>query len=259
MRIGRLVAAVFSLSLRRQLALRADLLFQAVVTAATVVSGMAAVGVVFTQTRNLAGWTAWQAVALFGTYELASGLLATLVEPNLQWFSAQVRDGRFDEVLLRPAPSMILASFGRSDPLSLSRVLSGLALVALAMHQLGTPRPVAVVEWLLLLGAGLAISWAFRVLTASAALFSLNTDLSTMFNSCWQFGRYPVTIYQQPFRALLTFVLPVAFVSTLPAQALTRGVSPLILPTATLAAAVAVVGVGEVWSAGLRRYRSATS
>lgn len=258
-RIARLVAAVLSLSLRRQLALRADLLFQVLVTAASVVSGMAALGVVFSQTRSLAGWTAWQAVALLGTYEVVSGLLATFVEPNLQWFGAQVRDGRFDEVLLRPAPSIVLTSLGRSNPLSLSQVLSGLAVVSVALSRLGAPRPVALLEWLVLLGAGLAISWAFRVLTASAALFALNTDLSTMFNSCWQFGRYPVTMYRQPFRALLTFVLPVAFVSTLPAQALTRELSPLVLPAAALAAAVAVVGVGLVWSAGLRRYRSATS
>lgn len=253
------MAAVLSLSLRRQLAFRADIFFQALVTAASVVSGLASLGVVFSQTRNLAGWTAWEAVALLGTYQVASGLLATFVEPNLQWFSAQVRDGRLDEVLLKPAPSIVLASLGRSDPLSLSQVLSGLALVGVALYRLGAPGPPAVLEWLLLLGAGVAISWAFRVLTASAALFALNTDLSTMFESCWQFGRYPVTIYRQPFRGLLTFVLPVAFVSTLPAQALTRGISLLLLPAAVLAAALAVGGVGLVWSAGLRRYRSATS
>jgi ABC-2 type transport system permease protein len=80
-----------------------------------------------------------------------------------------------------------------------------------------------------------------------------------LYGALWQLGRYPVSIYRQPIRFALTFVLPVAFVATLPARVLTRDLEPVLIAAGLTVACAAMLGVWIVWNAGLRRYTSATS
>ncbi len=260
MRLLRLFGATFSISLRRQLAFRADLAFQALTTVIGVASGLAALGIVYTQTRSLGGWGLGEAVVLLGTYQIVSGVLATFIEPNVVWFAGQVTSGKLDDVLLKPVPSIFLASLGSCAPLGLTQVAMGLAVVGAGLREMDAiPRAYNLFGWLVMLSAGIAITWASRVLLASLAFWAPAMELDVVYGAVWQFGRYPVSVYPQPVRFALTWVLPVAFVSTLPAQALVRGVGPALLLLGTAIGAASLLVVQLVWSAGLRRYTSATS
>jgi ABC-2 type transport system permease protein len=80
-----------------------------------------------------------------------------------------------------------------------------------------------------------------------------------LYSALWQFGRYPADIYRQPIRAILVYMLPVTFVSTMPAHFLTRQTSPALLLIGVVAGLGALVVARVVWNAGLARYTSATS
>jgi ABC-2 type transport system permease protein len=260
MRLLRLFAAIFSVSLRRELAFRANLISESLLTAAGITSGLAALVIVYTQTETLGGWRLAEAIVLLGTYQIVSGLLSTFVEPNVTWFGNQVKDGKLDDVLLKPVPSVFLATLGTCAPLGLSQVVLGVAVLAIGVGDPGvSPSPWGVMGWLSMLTVGIAITWASRVLLASLAFWAPQTQLDVMYGALWQLGRYPVSIYRQPVRFVLTWVLPVAFVSTFPARALTRGASLELLLAGLLVGLGAILVVRAVWGAGLRRYTSATS
>src|SRR3712207_720670 len=110
-----------------------------------------------------------------------------------------------------------------------------------------------------MLSVGITVTWSSRVLLASLALWSPGVDLDVVYGAVWQFGRYPVDIYRQPLRALLTYVVPVAFISTVPARVLTRGSEPVWLFAGLIVGCGAILLVHVVWNAGLRRYTSVTS
>lgn len=260
MRLLTLFAAVFSISLRRELAFRANLLFQALTTGAGSAAALAALGIVYARTDTLGGWSLGEAIVLLGTYQIVSGVLATFIEPNVQWFAGQVTSGKLDDVLLKPVPSVFLASLGTCAPLGLSQVALGVAVLAVGLRALGTsPTPWGVLGWLLLLAVGIAVTWASRVALASLAFWAPYVTPDVLYGALWQFGRYPVSIYPQPIRFVLTYVLPVAFIATIPARALSRGADPAALATG-LAAGLGAVAIAQlVWNAGLRRYTSATS
>jgi ABC-2 type transport system permease protein len=259
-RLLQLFAAVFSISLRRELAFRANLLFQALTTGAGSAAALAALGLVYTRTDTLGGWSPGEAIVLLGTYQIVSGVLATFVEPNLQWFAEQVTSGKFDDLLLKPAPSVFLASLGTCAPLGLSQVALGTAVVAIGLRELGNrPTPWGAAGWLLLLAVGIAIAWASRVTLASLAFWAPYLTPDVLYGALWQFGRYPVGIYRQPIRFVLTYLLPVAFIATIPARALSRGADPAVCAAGLAAGLGSVVVVQLVWKAGLRRYTSATS
>jgi ABC-2 type transport system permease protein len=251
---------IFSLSLRRELAFRADLVFQVLMTVISLASGVAALGLVYTQTDTLGGWSLAEAIVLLGTYQIVSGILATFIEPNVTWFADQVKSGKLDEVLLKPVPSIFLVSLGSCAPLALSQVGTGIVVLGIGLGQLGTvPTPLGVVGWSALLAVGIVIAWASRVLVASLALWSPGVELDVVYRAMWQFGRYPVSLYRQPLRFVLTWVLPVAFVSTFPTLALTRGVRSILIVGGLCIGLVAIMLVRGIWNAGLRRYTSATS
>src|SRR5207237_2082764 len=142
--------------------------FRMLMTATERAAGLAALGIVYTQTRALGGWSLGDAIVLLGTYQIVSGLLATFVEPNVEWFGEQVKSGKLDDVLLKPVSSVFLVSLGSCAPLGLSRVVLGVAVLGLGLRALGTvPTPGGGVGWLVLLAVGVAITWASRVLLAS--------------------------------------------------------------------------------------------
>jgi ABC-2 type transport system permease protein len=260
MKTLRLLAAIFSLSLRQQLAFRLDFVFQALLTALNVASGVAALGIVFSRTPSLGGWSRGEAIVLLGTFQLLSVFLNTFVTPNLQWFRGQVQGGLLDDLLLKPASSLVLASFGRAQPLGLVHAGVAVAVIAVGLGDLQrVPGPAAVGAWAVLLVAGAVVTWAVRVLTACVSLYAPSMELDVVFTSAWQFARYPVTIYRRPVTFLLSYVVPVAFISGAPALALTRGPSPTLLLGGGLAAGAALVLARLVWENGLRRYTSATS
>ena len=260
MRLLRIFSAMFSLSLRRELAFRANLIFQLLMTATGIAAGLAALGIVYTQTQTLGGWTLGETIVLLGTYQIMSGILSTFIEPNVTWFADQVKSGKLDEVLLKPVSSIFLVSLGSCTPLALSQVGMGSVVLGIGLHARGSaPTPWGVIGWLVLLGVGIVITWASRVLLASLALWSPGFDLDVVYGAVWQFGRYPVSIYRQPIRFVLTWVLPVAFISTYPARALMRGVDPVLIGVGVVIALAAIAVVQIVWNVGLRRYTSATS
>jgi ABC-2 type transport system permease protein len=252
--------AIFGMSVTREVAFRGNVLASAL--QALIGSGVALLTIeaVFTQTVSLAGWSRGETIVLLGTFQIMSGLLATFIEPNVLWFAGKVQTGGLDEILLKPAPGLFLVSLGTHAPLGLIQVVAGAAICIGGVTSLGTsPSVIAVLSWLALLGVALAITWATRVAVALVALWFPSLSLDVVYSALWQFGRYPDAIFEQPIRRLLTWVIPLVFIASLPAQALTGR-----LESTKLLAAIAIGGascavVTTMWHRGLKRYASATS
>jgi ABC-2 type transport system permease protein len=261
LKMGRLLGVGFSMSLRRTLAYRTNLLFDTLLAAVGLISTLGTVLVVFTQTNTLAGWTEPDMFVLIGTFQLLTGIKATFIDPNLSWFPGRgIRDGRLDAYLLQPAPSLFLTSCGMAAPLAATQILLGLGVVVLGVSQHGRPPSLyALAAWLLLITIGTAIAWAIGVLLACMAFWAPKLELEVLYGAVWQLGRYPVDIYRRPLRFVLTYVFPLALVATRPASALLRQPEPLVVLTSAGGGGLAVLLAIGAWRLGLRRYTGATS
>ena len=259
-KIVRLFGALFSMSLRRSITFRADLLFEFVVTLVGAASSLAALSVVYTRAETLGGWTQGEAIALLGTFQIISGLRAAFVEPNIEWFGEQVKNGRLDAILIQPAPAIFLASLGTCAPLAVIQVLLGIGIAVFGIVQAAITVTLAgFLAWLVLLTAATAIMWATRVLLAAVVFWALGLSLDVAYDAIWQFGRYPVQLYRPPLQLIFTYVFPVALVATVPVDVLARGGGLIAVPIALFIAVAACAAAGLVWRSGLRHYTSATS
>jgi ABC-2 type transport system permease protein len=113
---------------------------------------------------------------------------------------------------------------------------------------------------LVLLVVSVAVLYSVWILAVSIAFWVVRLDnLSYFFNSLLDFGRWPVGIFRGFVRLFFTFVIPLALMTTYPAEAL---LGRLAARTAALAilGSVAFALLGRfVWTRALGRYTSASS
>lgn len=256
MRLIRLFGVLFSLSLRRQLAFRADMAFDLLVNVVGLLSSFAALSVVFTRTQSLGGWHIDQAIVLLATFQVISGLRSAFVEPGLQWFGNTVKDGTFDALLVQPAPVVFLVTTNACAPLGLTQVVLGCGLLGYGVDSVTAG---GIISWLILVIAAVVIMWASRMLLAALVFWAPNLTLDIIYDSLWQFARYPVNMYRSALRGVLTYCVPVAFLATVPAGTLVGRTGSVMIGVAIVVAGVLWLMTLATWRFGLRRYTSATS
>jgi ABC-2 type transport system permease protein len=102
--------------------------------------------------------------------------------------------------------------------------------------------------------------YSFWLILTTGAFWVVRMDqIVELFQGVYQAGRWPVGIYPGWLRSGLTFLVPVAFAVTVPAEALTgRLTSQTLLGAAALAFAL-LLAARWVWFTGLRNYTGASA
>ena len=113
------------------------------------------------------------------------------------------------------------------------------------LQQLGSDLPRFYCFWLLLTTISF---WVIRV-----------GQLENLFEGLFAAGRFPVSIYPDWLRALLTYLIPVAFAITIPAEALTGRLTPTTLLGAALLTGVLILITRGVWRLGVKNYSGASA
>jgi ABC-2 type transport system permease protein len=84
-------------------------------------------------------------------------------------------------------------------------------------------------------------------------------NLLEIFRSMYEAGRWPISLYPGWLRFGLTFIVPVAFATTIPAQALTGRLNGLTALGAAGLALLLFFLARLIWRLGLRRYSGASA
>lgn len=140
-------------------------------------------------------------------------------------------------------------------------ILVGSIVLAVAVAQLGTAIGLAAgLTFAATLVLGAVMIYCFWLLVTTAAFWVIRMDeIHELFEGLYQSGRWPVTIYPGWLRISLTFLVPIAFAVTVPAEALT---SRLTIETFVLAAAFAaalVLVTRWFFRFGLQNYSGASA
>jgi ABC-2 type transport system permease protein len=217
--------------------------------------------VVFGRRAGVAGWSFEEALVVIGWFTLMKGVLEGAVNPSLASVVEHIRKGTLDFVLLKPADAQFLVSTARFMPWRMVDVLAGLAIFGAAFARMGrAPGPGAVAASLALLGCAILVLYSLWILVISAAFYVVKVDnLSYLFASIFDAARWPVTVFQGAWRLLFTFVIPLALMTTYPAEALLGRLAPRDAVWA-LGGALAFAGLSRlVWTRSIARYTSASS
>jgi ABC-2 type transport system permease protein len=106
---------------------------------------------------------------------------------------------------------------------------------------------------------GFMIYCFWLILTTTAFWLIRIWELVNLFQGLYAAGRWPVTIYPDWLRLALTFLVPVAFAVTVPAEALTSRLTPLTLLGALGLTLLLGVAARLIWRLGARSYSGASA
>jgi viologen exporter family transport system permease protein len=240
----RLFLASLRISLLNEMAYRADWFAQLAQSVMGVLTTLGALWIVFSHTKTLAGWSLSQIVALLGVFYVVTGLVGTILAPNMGRVNAQY-----------------FASIRQIALWRLTDVALGLVVAAVAMHRLaGTIGFVRAASFLLVLACGMVILYSvWLALVTTTFWFVKIMNIEEIVWQALEAGRYPIDIYPRWLRFGLSYVIPVGFVITVPARSLLGQLDWTGLAMAVTLAAVAFAAASAFWRAGLRRYSGASA
>ncbi len=208
---------------------------------------------------SFAGWSWDEALVLLGVFTLLQGVSATFLVPNLNKIVRYVQEGTLDFVLLKPISSQFWLSTNTLSPWGLPDVLFGLIIIFYAGQKLAFA-PMAYLALLPPLALGVVSLYSlWFILGATSIWFVKIYNVTEVLRSLLEAGRFPIEGYPAAYRVFFTFIIPVAFLTTVPAQAaLGRSEASWLLGSALLAAALFKFSQW-FWQFALRFYTSASS
>ncbi len=256
-----LINSYFRIGILNELQYRANFWSNLLQSAVSLVLSLGGLGLVFSHTDTLAGWSASELLVLIGIYYMMSGVIATFIRPSMELFLQDVRNGTLDFVLIKPADAQFLVSIRRVSIWSLIDVIVGMVLVTTGLLRLQS----SVSFWqaagfLVVLIAGVIIVYSFWIILSTVAFWFIKIEnILVIFQSMYQAGRWPVSIYPSFLRVALTFLVPVAFAVTVPAEVLVGRATPLTLLTAILVALIIFLIARWFWNTGVKNYSGASA
>jgi ABC-2 type transport system permease protein len=217
--------------------------------------------VLWSHRPSIAGWSLWEALLVTAWFTLLRALLDGAVQPSLQAVVEHIRKGTLDFVLLKPADAQFLVSTAKFEIFNVvdAGASVGLALWALSrLHRV--PTAAQLVMALLLTVAAASLLYALAILVISAAFYVVRLDnLIYLFNSVFDAARWPASVFRGGWRIVFTFVIPLALMTTYPAQALLGRLAPTTALAALAGTAIFFTASRWVWRRAVGRYTSASS
>lgn len=224
------------------------------------------IGVLVTQFTSLNNWTVWEMVFLYCLWILGHSLYSLFFSHTRQ-LEEYLIEGTFDQFLLRPASPLIQLLGRELQYTEIADVLIGVTGISLAYARLGLHWDIW--KWSFFVVAvisGALIVWTMDLLIACSAFWTGRSRgtfiiVSPFYNLVHQ---YPVDIFGNAFRVIVTSLIPVAFINYYPALFLLDKVnygnpgwwlsylSPIV--------ALMLIGiVSIVWQFALKQYTSSGS
>jgi len=257
----RSIARFWSSSLAAEMEYQLNLLIEVAATLITLAGSLFTLSLFFGHGQQLGGWSWDAALVVLGIYTLLNGFSSTLLRPNLGNLVKQVQSGGLDFVLLKPMDSQIWLSLRTLSPWGLPEMVLGLALVVVGTIRSGArPDATALLTGGLMVLAGITILYSlWFVLAATSIWFVKIWNATEVLRSLLAAGQYPVSAYPPALRVVFTTILPVAFLTTVPAEAILGLASGGSLLAGLVLAVLSLVGSRALWRLALRHYTSASS
>ncbi len=263
MRYLKLIKLFFTTSTQAEAAYSLNFFIHLLNSVLSLLTGGLSLIVIFNQVESIKGWDLPAALALLGVYLLLGALRSLFISPSLEsvaGMDGEVWTGKFDFTLLRPVGKQFLVSFRKWRIFSLFDLVMALAVLGYAIHLMGMSLSFgAVVSFIITLIASITLLYSSLLLFSAMVFYNPGFLFTWVINDLFQLARYPVGLYPGWLRLILTWVIPVGLMTTVPAQALAGDLSPVTLAVTVLFSLAVLILASILFRRGLRKYVSASS
>jgi ABC-2 type transport system permease protein len=257
----RLSWLFLKLGVLNELQYRVNFFVSLMQAAIALVTGLVVLALVYSHTDELNGWSQSELLCVLGVQILMGGAIKTYIQPNMTRLIEDVREGKLDFALTKPEDAQLLVSVREVRIWQAVDVVSGLVVLGFGLSRITTSVGVAdAAAFAVALVFGAVLIYCFWLVIATIAFWVVNMwHAVELFDGVFQTGRWPIGIYPTWLRVSVTFLVPIAFAVTVPAEALTSRLDWQTLLFAALFTAFAFGLARWFWRFGLRRYSGASA
>lgn len=256
---GRLLGIFWQTAIAAELEYRLNFVIASLSSMANLVGSIFSLFLFYRTGYSFQGWSWTEALIVLGMFTLLQGFSATLLIPNLNRIVEYVQQGTLDFILLKPISSQFWLSTRILSPWGLPDLFFGFLLIFYAGSQLNIA-PINYFVSFLAIALGMLILYSiWFILGATSIWFVKIHNVTEVLRGLLEAGRYPIAAFPLGYRIFFTFVIPVAFLTTIPAEALLGKIAFTWLFSAALLAISLLIIANLFWRFALRFYTSASS
>lgn len=209
-------------------------------------------------TNTLAGYNLNEALFFYLTFFLID-TTAQFLFREVYRFRPYIISGSFDLILAKPMSPLFRVLMGGADAIDLI-TLPPIIYLVFHFGSLLAPTLLHTAYYILLIVNGLLLATAFHVAVLAFGIITLEVDHTVMiFRDLESLARFPIDIYREPLRSILTYFVPIGLMITIPAKGLMGLVTlPGVLSFLILGVIALFVSL-KFWNFALTKYTSASS
>jgi ABC-2 type transport system permease protein len=185
-------------------------------------TGLVFITALFSQIPQMAGWTVWNIVLLYGLAMLPKGLTELFCDGP--WMlRSKVNTGEFDRVLVRPISPALQSATAIASIHGVGQAVLGGVLIVLGLTRSDTTLHWWTLPFLLVVVLCSAVMIGALNFAINLTGFwepSAQSAFPTMMALSIDFAKFPLDIYNGIIRTVVTVFIPYAFISYFPALVL---------------------------------------
>lgn len=218
--------------------------------------------IIFSQIPSLMGWTLEQILFIYGFSLIPKGLDHLLFDNLWSIGHFTVRKGDFDKYLTRPINTLFHVMVEKLQIDAFGELIMGIALICISVPSISIEWSVSkVLLTIVVIPFATMIYVGIKTATAAIAFWTKRSgNITYMFYMFNDFAKYPVTIYNNVVKNIITYIIPFAFAAFYPVKYILTGDNPLFNIGMTVILSIIIMFMGViVWNKGIKAYESAGS
>ncbi|MBK4728585.1 ABC transporter permease [Oxynema sp. CENA135] len=208
---------------------------------------------------SFAGWRWEESLIVLGIFTLLQGFSTIFLVPNLNRIVRQVQEGTLDFILLKPISSQFWLSSRIVSLWGIPDLIFGCILIGYGGSKIGIAPSNYLLGIIPIIFGTIVLYSLWFMLGSTSIWFVKIYNVTEVLRGLLEAGRFPMVAYPVAYRVFFTFIVPVAFLTTVPAETFLGRVNfPSILASLFLAIALFFIS-NKFWRFATRFYTSASS
>lgn len=255
----QIIKLFWGTAIAAELEYRANFFIAAISSIGNLVGSMFSLFLFYRTGYTFEGWSWEEALIVLGIFTILQGFSEMLLAPNLNKIVTHVQDGTLDFILLKPISSQFWLSTRAISPWGMTDLILGCVIIGYYGSKLQLSL-INYLESLVPLICGILILYSlWFMLGATSIWFVKIYNVTEVLRGLLQAGRYPLVAYPATYRFFFTFIVPVAFLTTVPTEAMLGKTSiPWLVATGVITVLLLLISTW-FWRFALKFYTSASS
>ena len=255
----RILSLFWSTSLAAEMEYRLNFTIATITSLGGLAGGLFGLFLFYRTGATLGGWDWPAAVLVMAIFTILEGFANIFLTPNLSRIVRHVQNGTLDFVLLKPIDSQFWLSTRNFSPNGVPEFVTGLALAGYAAVKLELSAMSVIAGVVPMILALIVLYDLWFILATTSIWFVKVYNVTEVLRAMLEAGRFPVSAYPVAYRFVFTFVVPVVFLTTVPARAMLGEASVVWIGSAAGIAAFLFLVSRRFWRLAMRHYTSASS